>query len=201
MCPRTLANVGCSARPDERPRGYARDSATSAFAEPDLNPATILPMAPGVGRRVALVFLACAVGGVLIFGGLVWRAVTIAEVAPATASERFSAARATLPGRALVEIDDQGRVTRRESAPDRAPQPIKRLKAMVYQPRLGRIVRAEVPFWFLKLKGPAAQLALRDTGIDLDQLAITPSDLERYGPRIVVDQVISSGSRLLVWTE
>jgi hypothetical protein len=158
-------------------------------------------MAPGFGRRVALVFLACAVGGVLIFGGLVWRAVTIKEAAPATASEEFAAARVALPGRALVDIDDQGRVTRRESAPDRAPQPINRLKAMAYQPRLGRIVRADVPFWFLKLKGPAARLALRDTGVDLERLALTPADLERYGPRIVVDQLSSSGSRLLVWTE
>jgi hypothetical protein len=158
-------------------------------------------MAPGFGRRIVLVALACALCGAAIFGGLVWRTVTITEVAPATASEEFAAARAVLPGHALVDIDDQGRVTRRESAPDRAPQPINRLRAMAYQPRLGRIVRADVPFWFLKLKGPAARLALRDTGVDLERLAITPADLERYGPRTVVDQSSSSGSLLLVWTE
>jgi hypothetical protein len=158
-------------------------------------------MAPGFGRRIAFVVLACAVGGVLVFGGLAWRAVTITEAAPAAASAEFAAARAALPGRALVDIDDQGRVTRRESAPDRAPEPINRLKAMAYQPRIGRIVRADVPFWFLKRKGPAARLALRDTGVDLERLAITPADLERYGPRIVVDQLSDSGARLLVWTE
>jgi hypothetical protein len=158
-------------------------------------------MPPGYGRRIALVFLVCAVGGVLLLGGLMWRAVTITEAAPTTASEEFSAARAALPGRALVDIDEQGRVTRRESVPERAPQAINRLKAMAYQPRIGRIVKADVPFWFLKLKGPAAQLALRDTGVDLERLAITPADLERYGPRIVVDQLGSDGSRLLVWTE
>ena len=159
-------------------------------------------MAPGVGRRLVLVFLACAVGGGVIFGGLVWRAVTIEEAAPGKASDAFAAARAALRQRApLVDVDEQGHVTRRERVPDRAPKPISRLKAMAYQLRIGRIVRADVPFWFLKLKGPAARLALRETGVDLERLGITPADLERYGPGIVVDQVSNSGARLLVWTE
>ncbi len=72
---------------------------------------------------------------------------------------------------------------------------------MAYQPHIGRIVRADVPFWFLKLKGPAARLALRDTGVDRDRLGITPADLERYGPWVVVDQATNSGARLLMWTE
>jgi hypothetical protein len=140
--------------------------------------------------------------GVIIFGGLVWRAVTIEDAASGKASDEFAAARATLGVRApLVDIDAQGKVTRREPAPDRPLQPINRMKAMAYQPRIGRIVRADVPFWFLKLKGPAARLALRDTGVDLERLEITPADLERYGPRVVIDQSSSSGARLLVWTE
>jgi hypothetical protein len=156
----------------------------------------------GIGRRLVLLCVACAVGGVIIFGGLVWRAVTIEEAAPGNASDEFAAARAALRARApLVDIDEHGRVTRREHVPDRMPQPLSRLKAMAYQPRIARIVRADVPFWFLKLKGPAARLALRDTGVDLERLGMTPADLERYGPGIVVDQRSSSGARLLVWTE
>jgi hypothetical protein len=159
-------------------------------------------MPPGLGRRIVLVSLACSVAGLIIFGGLVWRAVTIEDAAPGMVSEVFAAARTALRTRTpLVDIDEQGHVTRRESVPDRTPQPINRVKAMAYQPRVGRIVRADVPFWFLKLKGPAARLALRDTGVDLERLGITPADLERYGPGIVVDQLSSSGARLLVWTE
>jgi hypothetical protein len=72
---------------------------------------------------------------------------------------------------------------------------------MAYQPGIRRIVRADVPFWFFTLKGPAARLALHDTGVDLERLGITPADLERYGPGIVGDQLSNSGPRLLVWTE
>jgi hypothetical protein len=162
----------------------------------------MLSMPPRLGRRIVLVSLACAVGGLIILGGLVWRAVTIGDAAPERVAEVFAAARTALRTRTpLVDIDEQGHVTRRESEPTRTPQPIGRVKAMAYQPRVERIVRADVPFWFLKLKGPAARLALRDTGVDLERLGITPADLERHGPGIVVDQLSSSGARLLVWTE
>ena len=80
-------------------------------------------MAPGVGRRLVLVFLACAVAGVIIFGELAWRAVTIEEAASGKASDAFAAARAAVRARApLVDVDDQGEVTRREQVPDRTPQ-------------------------------------------------------------------------------
>ncbi|MEO5820584.1 MAG: hypothetical protein ABIT71_08760 [Vicinamibacteraceae bacterium] len=159
-------------------------------------------MRPGVSRRVVLLVLACALGGVVIFGGLVWRAVAIERADARQASDAFTAARAALgPGTPLLDVDDQGQVTRREQASDRTPLPISRVKAMTYRADLGRIVRADAPLWFLKLKGPAARLALRDTGVDLERLGITPADLERYGPRTVIDHTGSRGTRLLVWTE
>jgi hypothetical protein len=159
-------------------------------------------MPSGRVRRVVFLLLACAAAGILVFGGLVWRAVTIERAGALQASDEFSAARGGLGSSApLLDIDDQGQVVRRERVPDRRPQAIGRLRAMAYQPDIGRIVRADVPFWFLRLKGPAARLALRDTGVDLDRLGITPADLERYGPRVVIDHASSTGARLLVWTE
>jgi hypothetical protein len=62
-------------------------------------------------------------------------------------------------------------------------------------------VSAEVPFWFFRLKGPAAHLALRDTGFDLERLGLTPADLSRHGPSIVIDSSRDNADRLLVWTE
>lgn len=48
------------------------------------------------------------------------------------------------------------------------------------------MVSADVPLWFLRVKGPAAHVALRNTGLDLEQLGITPADVARYGPTIVL---------------
>jgi hypothetical protein len=63
------------------------------------------------------------------------------------------------------------------------------------------LVRAHVPFWFLTLKGPAAQFALRGTGLDPGRLGASPADLKRYGTSVVLDEVSSDGGRLLVCTE
>jgi hypothetical protein len=126
-------------------------------------------MAPRFGGRIVFVFGACAVGGVLIFVGLVWRAVAITEAASA-ASEEFAAARAALSGRALVDIDDQGRVTpagvctRSRARADRPPEGDGLLAAH------GADRQSGCAIWFPKLKGPAARLALRDTGVDLEAL-------------------------------
>jgi hypothetical protein len=65
----------------------------------------MLFMPRGVGRRLVLVFLACAIGGVIVFGRLVWRVVTIEEASPGTVSDAFAAARAAQRARApLVGI-------------------------------------------------------------------------------------------------
>jgi hypothetical protein len=79
-------------------------------------------MPPGLGRRIVLVSLASAVGGLIIFVGLVWRAVTIEDAAPGKVSDVFAAARTALRTRTpLVDIDEQGHVTRRESVPIERP--------------------------------------------------------------------------------
>lgn len=78
---------------------------------------------------------------------------------------------------------------------------IRRFRVLVYQSAEERLVAADVPFWFFKLKGAAAQYAVRGTGLDLERLRITGADLERYEPSVVIDHVRPNGDRLLVWTE
>ena len=100
----------------------------------------------------------------------------------------------------LVHIDANGAVTRRVQADSGAVRS-RRLKVLAYRADAARLVRADLPFWFVRLKGTAAQYALRDTGLDLNTLGISPVELERYGPLLILDQVRANGDRLLVWTE
>jgi hypothetical protein len=62
-------------------------------------------------------------------------------------------------------------------------------------------VSIDSPFWFVKLKGPAAAYVLEDTGLDLERLGLTPAMLERCGPAVIVDHTSHDGSRLLIWTQ
>lgn len=77
----------------------------------------------------------------------------------------------------------------------------KRLYALAYRTSERRLLHAEVPFWFLKVKGPAMQVSLRETGFDLERLGITAAELQRYGPSLVLDETSTNGDTLLVWTE
>ena len=72
---------------------------------------------------------------------------------------------------------------------------------LAYRVAEQRLVRADVPFWLLKAKGPAVQYSLRGTGVDLERLGVTPADLQRYGASVVLDESRENGDRLLVWTE
>jgi hypothetical protein len=152
--------------------------------------------------KIGLVLLVCAVAGASIFGVLVWRAVTIERAEHNEVERRFGAARAGLPSAApLVDIDDAGRVTRMTPVAASGPRPISRLKALAWRAPEQRLVSADTPFWFFRLKGPAARYALDGTGLDLDRLHLTARDLERFGPAVIVDHTSRDGSRLLVWTE
>ena len=61
-----------------------------------------------------------------------------------------------------------------------------------------RLVSSDAPFWFFKVKEPAARIALEGLGFNLDRLQLTLSDIERVGPALIVDHTRDDG-RLLVW--
>jgi hypothetical protein len=146
--------------------------------------------------------LVVAATGGLLFSGWAWtRWVDMERVGPEAAARAFEAARAPRQGRPpLVTFGESGATVRRERE-ERPPVRVSVLRVLFYQPAEERLVRAEVPMWFLKMKGPGARYALHGTGVDLDALGLTPADLERHGPGLVLDHAASSGEPLLVWTE
>ena len=153
-------------------------------------------------RRAVIVLAAGAAVGFSIFGVLVYRTVNIEHVDRGEAARRIANVRAALPpGRPVLAIDQAGNIVRHETPRSTTPAPLRRLSVLAYYADAQRLVSADVPFWFFEIKGPAARYALRDTGFDLDRLGITPAELRRYGPAVVIDQAGPKGDLLLVWTE
>jgi hypothetical protein len=153
-------------------------------------------------KRILPLILLAGVLGFAVFGVMVYRAVTIQTAESSDALREFARVRAALPAApALLGLDAAGNVVRREQPRTHSPDPIRRLRVLAYHAGSRRLVSAEVPFWFLRLKGPAAQYALRDTGLDLERFRITPAELARHGPSVVIDSSRDNGDRLLVWTE
>ena len=152
--------------------------------------------------RVFVLVLVCGLAGIVAFVVLASRSITVESASPAEAERRIASIRAGLPSKApLVDIDDSGRVVRMTSSSEGTARPVARLKALAWHDADRRLVSADTPFWFFKLKAPAARYALEGTGFDLDRLGLTPADIERFGPGIIVDHASRDGSRLLVWTE
>jgi hypothetical protein len=153
-------------------------------------------------KRILSVLLIAAVIGLAGFGVMVYRAVTIRTAGSSDTLREFVRVRNGLPAEpALLALDPAGNVVRRAEPRTASPRPIRRLRVLAYHAGTRRLVSAEVPFWFLRLKGPAAQFALRDTGLDLERFRITPAELARHGPAVVIDSSRDNGDRLLVWTE
>lgn len=154
------------------------------------------------GVALALALGAGAIAGFTIFGVLTYRAVTVEQADAAAALRRFAAIRAATGGGApLLTLDQTGRVARRQEPPAGGRARPTRLGVVAYRAHEQRLVTADIPFWFFKLKGPAAQFAVRGTGLDFERLQITAADLERHGPAVIVDHAYADGNRLLVWTE
>jgi hypothetical protein len=146
--------------------------------------------------------VAAAVAGIGVFAFLAWRSVTVELAPPEDALRQFAAVRNRLPwAEPVLRVDWAGAITRRNIPIASGAAHPKRLRVLAYRLPEQRLVRADVPFWFFKVKGPAAQYALRGTGLDLERLAVTPADLEEYGACLVLDETRANGDRLLVWTE
>jgi hypothetical protein len=153
-------------------------------------------------RRVAVAFVLAAIGGIGIFGVMVWRAVDVEQIDTASAARRMDDVRARFAGRpAVLMRGPDGTFVRRPGLePPGAPGPVTRLHIWSYRPAAGRLARADIAFWFYRLKAPAAQWAVNDTGLDLDDLGLSPDDLTALGPSLLVDESSDAGA-LLVWTQ
>lgn len=157
---------------------------------------------PMNSRRLLLGLPAGAVVGFSIFGVLVYRASSVEYLDEPEALRRFSSVRSALgSGTPLLLVDAAGNVVRRTDPPAEAPRTLSSVGVLAYRNGEKRLITVDIPFWFFKLKGPAAQYVVEGTGLDLKRLGITAADLERHGPAIVLDQTRTNGDRLLVWTE
>ena len=117
---------------------------------------------------------------------IAWDWVTASHARPGDAARAFEAARQAHAGDSPVVTLEDGAIVRRPppDAPRGAPS---ELLVLVYHRSTGRLIRAEVPFWFLRMKGPASERLLRGAGIDLQEFGLAVDDLARYGPSLVFD--------------
>ncbi len=152
--------------------------------------------------RILIFVIEAAMLGLVVFGILASMVTTIEEVKQDAVRERFEAVIDSLDsGPPRLTRDGSGGFTN-TAPPTTGPvaRPSK-LGVLFFRAGDDRLVRSDIPFWFFRLKGSAARFALKNSGFDMDRLGITPKDIARQGPGVILDEIFSNGDRLLVWAE
>jgi hypothetical protein len=147
-----------------------------------------------------LCVVALAAAGIYFFS----RNINTRDASPATAAREFEEVKTRFSGqKPLIELDERGRLLR--TNPDRPHQDdVQRphtLHVLAFEPDEGRIVQVNIPFWLLRFKAGNTTIDLNGGRMDLDDLKLTVEDLERMGPTLIVDHTMTSGERVLVWSQ
>lgn len=153
------------------------------------------------------IVVVCAIGlvGIAVTGVyFVARQVDTAEASPATADQTFERERARFKGqKALIELDNDDNIQAThfdDPPPSGGPQKLASLCVMAWDSDDERLVRIDIPFWLLRFKEDPLDV-LAESGIHGKRIRITVADIERMGPRLVVDHRGRRGDRVLVWTQ
>ena len=154
------------------------------------------------GLIIVALFCLVAIGGAIYWVG---RHVATEFTSTENASGELEQQRQRFAGQqALVELHgerDVPTIHRRTGAGGSSPQT---LRVLAFDPRAGKLVRVNIPFWLLRL-APSRRITLRDglqISVEDDRLDLTVQDIDRAGPGLILDaRNLHGGTEALVWTE
>jgi hypothetical protein len=99
----------------------------------------------------------------------------------------------------LVEIVDPVRADIRINRPaDASTVKVDTVHIMNWKREDGELMRTAVPLWLLRF---SSVNVLSQLGLAPEKFRLTVSDIERYGPGIIVDYGSPGASRLLMWVD
>jgi hypothetical protein len=149
----------------------------------------------GVALIAVAVIALAGTGAYFVFRHLEKRAVD-----EAASVQAINAVRARFgPRPPLVEIADPRRADiriNRSNAPSTSR--VDTIHVINWKSDTGELVRADVPLWLMRF---SSVNILSQLGIAPAKFRLTVSDIERYGPGIIVDYGSAGAFRVLVWVE
>jgi hypothetical protein len=171
-------------------------------------------------RTAIVVAILIIVGlGILVLIGVsslfVMRNVAIEPGTTESARSAFDRARAPFAGRTpMIEIAADGSIRNHADRAASPKSPITTLHVLVWDSDRERLVKADIPFWAVRLKNsmpgmrtevPLWVLALQgdghESGMKADGPMLRFEDIERFGPGLIIDAELSRGRRVLMWAQ
>jgi hypothetical protein len=154
---------------------------------------------------VGIVIFVFVVGAGLI-GGLVYvvtRQVNVQQLSATRGLEEFERLAARFAGqKALIEMPaaEDGEMVVHHELETHDTGSISTLRVCVWSPSDRKLVRIDLPFWTMRLTGNRP-IELHVGGSGAMTLAVTPDQIDRRGPGLVLSYSRHGGERVLIWTE
>ena len=145
--------------------------------------------------------------GVGLVGGLIYvvsRQVKVETLSASGGEQEFERCLASMAGqKPFIELpadnSDGEAVVHREMA-TRDTGSISTLHLRVWVPREKRLIHVDLPFWMMRLTGNKS-ITLSAGSFRQLTLSVTPEEIDRRGPGLILDHKSPHDERLLVWTE
>ena len=154
---------------------------------------------------VVAIFAICVLGVVAIAGTGYYffsKHFDTKVTSPANASLEFERTKAQFIGqKPLIELDEHGNFLHANTDRPAGTQRPQTLTILAFDSDDEKVVRVELPFWLLRLKGGGSRFDVGGGNVDLAKLRLTVEDLEKFGPTLILDQKDSNGSRVLIWSQ
>lgn len=165
-----------------------------------MTPRKWIPIVVGI---VIFVFVV----GIGLIGGLVYvvtRQVKVETMTTTGGQEEFERQASRLSGqKPFIELppyDSDDPVVVHREMETRDTGSVSTLHIRVWSPRERKLANINLPFWMMRLTGNKP-IQLRTGPMGDVPLTVTPEEIDRRGPGLILTWTGPRGQRLLVWTE
>ena len=104
----------------------------------------------------------------------------------------------------VLDFQPQGLTLSRHPPDTRPPGALTTLHILRWDVHEDRLTRVELPFWLLRLRDSPIDVMYEDASSGLrtrTSTSIRVSDIERFGPALLVDGPLPDGGRVVAWTD
>ena len=120
------------------------------------------------------------------------------DVDETQAAQSLTETRARFAGDPVLDLRDEQIVVLRKPPAVAPGGALQNVHALTWNAEDGTMSRMVLPFWLVRMKNSAVDLAVTAEGA---RISVTVEEIERYGPTLLLDHAEEDGSRILVWTE
>ena len=154
---------------------------------------------------VAIIAVFIGIGAIIAVTAWVSQNVVVNSATSQDADEEFEKVRQRFKGQSpLLEMKDGSPhyvAARSEAGAPTASRQLTTLHIVAWDANDEKLATVSVPWWFLRLKSGPIRFSSYVSGFDDGGVRLTPEDIEKHGPGIIMDTTGRHGERLMLWAE